>query len=101
MADDENRADATPAASHWTIDKRLNIAALVGFVLTAASFIWYASQADARLATLEARVTNDGGRITTIEGKANSLELVQFRLTAVEATSNRIEAKVDQLREQR
>lgn len=98
---DDVAANPMPVSSSWMIDKRLNIAALVGFIITAGSFIWYASQADARLATLEGRVTADGSRLNTIESKANSLELVQFRLTAVEGTTNRIEAKVDKLADQR
>ena len=97
-------ADATKTGepgSRFMLDKRLNVAALVGFIITAASFIWYASQADARLSAIEAKLVAEGGRLNSIESKANSLELVQFRLTAVEGTVTRIEAKVDQLREQR
>lgn len=87
--------------SRFMLDKRLNVAALVGFVITAASFIWYASQADARLTAIESKLVVEGGRLNTIESKANSLELVQFRLTAVEGTTNRIESKLDDLRERR
>lgn len=102
MADKQSNdvaGNPTPVSSRWMLDKRLNIAALIGFGLTACTFIWYAAQSDARLASVEARQANDANRIQAVEGKANSLELVQFRLTAVENTTNRIESKVDKLAE--
>lgn len=98
MADQTQDTPTTPGAK-FMLDKRLNIAAALGFILTACSFMWYAAQADARLATLEAKVGTDTARIATIEGKANSLELVQFRLNAVESTTARIETKLDALNE--
>lgn len=93
----DKAAQVMPVASHWVLDKRLNIAALIGFVLTAASFIWYAAQSDARLATVEATVSANAGRIAGVETKTNSLELTQFRIGQLEATTGRIEAKVDKL----
>jgi hypothetical protein len=48
-----NAAPSRPPAEHWTLDKRIPIAFLIGLAAQAGVVIWYAAKFDARLTTSE------------------------------------------------
>lgn len=89
-----------PQAERWGVEKRIRVEFVVGLMLTIAGFVWYASQQDQILKSMDGRLlkvemsnvaeAQQRGevrdRITRIEGKQ---ELTVEILNRVEAQLNR------------
>lgn len=95
MSDTEKESVA--GSTRFMLDKRIPLASLVAWIITFGGFIWYASQQDLRVQTIGSELAAAKGQIETLQTKTGDLALVNFRLTAVEGTANRIEQKVDAL----
>lgn len=95
----DKSAESVAGSTRFMLDKRIPLVALIGFLLQFGGVMWYASQLDSTVKALQAQSTEDRARIAQLEGKTGDLVLVNFRLTAVESTTNRIEAKVDAIGE--
>lgn len=86
-------------ASHWLLDKRINVGLVLGMVVQMMGFGWYAAKIDSRVEQLELRTTNQEGRLVTFDKEARDVSIRLIRLeektSAVLEILRRIETQVD------
>lgn len=78
-----------PASTAWHLDKRIPVALLIGLMLNAMAGVWWASQINARVDTLERivlQLSQDHDRIVRMETTLNG---INDRLAANERQAER------------
>jgi uncharacterized coiled-coil protein SlyX len=81
--------------SQWHLDKRVNVAMIVGAVAHLCAFVWMVSAMNTRLDTVEAKLsaqTSSVERLAILEAKMVGVDRSVAR---IEVQMDRIEAKLD------
>ena len=67
-------------ASHWLLDKRINVGLVLGMVVQMMGFGWYAAKIDSRVEQLELRTTTQEVRIANADKEARDISIRLIRL---------------------